>query len=93
MLTNLNDMDPQVKQASMQHVMTVQQRYLNLLPLLARINHARLLTFPTKQHHFVGGLNLVRIGPIDLIIFGWPCQGLSQANTSQGLSNPMSGLF
>jgi site-specific DNA-cytosine methylase len=92
-LANINQKDPQVKQASMEHVMTVQLRYLNLLTLLARINHTRLLTFPTKQHHFVEAINLVRIEPITLIIFEWPCQGLSQANIGQGLSNPMLGLF
>jgi hypothetical protein len=77
----------------MQHVMMVQQRYPNLLPLLARINHTKLLMFVIKQHHFVGVLDLVRIGPIALIIFEWPCQGLSQTCTSQGLPNPMSSLF
>ncbi len=61
MLANINENDPQVKQASMQHIMMVQQRYPNLLPLLVRINHTRLLVFPTKQHHFVGVLDLVKI--------------------------------
>jgi site-specific DNA-cytosine methylase len=92
-LANINEKDPQVKLASMQHVMMVQQRYPNLLPLLAKINHTKLLAFSIKQHHFVGALDLVRIGPIALIIFGWPCQGLSQIGTSQGLPNPMSSLF
>jgi site-specific DNA-cytosine methylase len=92
-LANINEKDPQVKQASMQHIMMEQQRYPNLLPLLARINHTRLLGFHSKQHHFVGVLDLVRIGPIALIIFEWPCQGLSQVGSSQGLSDPMLGLF
>jgi site-specific DNA-cytosine methylase len=30
---------------------------------------------------------------MDLVIFGWLCQGLSQVGTSQGLSDPRSGLI
>jgi site-specific DNA-cytosine methylase len=41
----------------------------------------------------MGALNLARIGLIDLVIFGWLCQGLSQAGMGQGLSNPKLGLF
>jgi hypothetical protein len=43
--------DPQVKQASMRHVMTLQQRS----PFVTNINHTWLSMFFTKQHHFVGG--------------------------------------
>ncbi len=93
MLANNHEKDPEVKQACIQNVMMIQQRYSNLLPLLAKINHTRLLAFLTKQYHFARALDLVRIGQIVVIIFEWPCQGLSQVSTSQGLSNPMSGLF
>jgi site-specific DNA-cytosine methylase len=37
--------------------------------------------------------DLDSIRPVDLVISGWPCQGLSQVGTGQGLSNPRSGLF
>jgi site-specific DNA-cytosine methylase len=40
-----------------------------------------------------GALNLARIGPIDLVISRWPCQGLSQVGMGQGLSNLRSSLF
>jgi site-specific DNA-cytosine methylase len=41
----------------------------------------------------LGVLDLARIGPIDLVISGWLCQGFSQVGTSSGFSNPKLGLF
>jgi len=38
-------------------------------------------------------LDLARIGPIDLVISRWLCQGLSQVGMGQGLSDPKSNLF
>jgi hypothetical protein len=43
--------DPQAKQASMWHVVMLQQS-----PLVMNIGHIRLSTFFTKQHHFIGGV-------------------------------------
>ena len=37
--------------------------------------------------------NLKRLGHVDLIIVGWPCQGHLRAGTSQGLDDPRSSLF
>ncbi|KAK9818641.1 hypothetical protein WJX74_007278 [Apatococcus lobatus] len=35
-----------------------------------------------------------QLGPFDLIVTAWPCQGLSKANrTAQGLADARSGLF
>jgi len=59
--------DPQAIQASMWHVMMLQQRYPHLLPT------------PTKQGYqcslpsniaLLWAPNLAKIGPIDLVIFG-----------------------
>jgi site-specific DNA-cytosine methylase len=41
----------------------------------------------------LGAHDLDRIGPMDLVISGWPCQGLSQTCIGQGLSNPRSRLL
>ena len=37
--------------------------------------------------------DLKRLGHVDLIIVGWPCQGHSRAGTGQGLDDPRSSLF
>jgi site-specific DNA-cytosine methylase len=33
------------------------------------------------------------LGPMDLIILGWECQGFSVARFGEGLSDTRSGLF
>ncbi len=34
------------------------------------------------------------LGPFNLVVAAWPCQGLSRANrNAQGLADPRSGLF
>ncbi len=38
-------------------------------------------------------LVLAKIGPIDLVIYRWLCQGLSQVGMGQGLLDPKSSLF
>jgi len=35
----------------------------------------------------------VRVGPIDLVIIGWPCQGHTQADHGEGLHDPRSRMF
>ncbi len=42
--------DPQAKQASMWHVMMLQQS-----PLVTNIGHIGLSVFLAKRHHFIGG--------------------------------------
>ncbi len=81
---------PQVEQASMRHVMMLQQKYPHLLPTS---------TIHGYQHFLPNNItllrvpNLARIGPIHLVIFRWMCQGLSQVSMGQGFSNPKLGLF
>jgi site-specific DNA-cytosine methylase len=82
--------DPQARQASMQHVMMLQQSYPHLLPTSSIHGYQHSLL---SNITLLGTLDLAKSGPIDLVIFGWPCQGLSQAGTNQGLSNPKSSLF
>ncbi len=82
--------DPQARQASMRHVMMLQQRYPHLLPTLAIHGYQHSLL---NNIALLGAPNLARIGPIDLVFFGWLCQVLSHAGTSQGFSNPKSSLI
>jgi hypothetical protein len=37
--------------------------------------------------------HLRELGPINLVVAGWPCQGSSTAGTGQGLDDARSGLF
>ena len=37
--------------------------------------------------------DLRRVGHVDLVIAGWPCQGHSRAGSGRGLDDPRSGLF
>jgi len=54
--------------------MMLQQRYPHLLPTLAIQGYQRSLP---NNITLLGVLDLARIGPIDLVIPGWLCQGLS----------------
>jgi hypothetical protein len=35
----------------------------------------------------------VRVGPIDLVIAGWPCQGHTRVSHGEGLHDPRSCMF
>jgi hypothetical protein len=72
--------DPQARQASMWHVMMLQQRYPHLLPTLAIQGYQHSLL---NNITLLGALNLTRIGRINLVIFGWSCQGLLQVGMGQ----------
>ena len=41
----------------------------------------------------VSEANLRRLGPVDLVIAGWPCQGHSRAAACQGLDDTISSFF
>jgi len=58
----------------MWHVMMLQQMYPHLLPTWAIQGYQRSLP---NNITLLGALDWARIGPIDLVISGWLCQGLS----------------
>jgi hypothetical protein len=35
----------------------------------------------------------MRVGPIDLVIAGWPCQGHTRVSRGEGLHDPQSCMF
>ena len=41
----------------------------------------------------IGEDDLYRLGRVDLVIVGWPCQGHSRAGLEKGLQDPRSELF
>ncbi len=42
----------------------------------------------TIKHCIVGAQDLARVGPIDLVIVGWPCQGHTRVGHGEGLCDP-----
>ncbi len=61
--------DPQARQASMRHVMMLQQRYPYLLPTSIQGYQCSL----PRNITLLGTLDLAWIVPINLVIYGWPC--------------------
>ncbi|CAM6104818.1 unnamed protein product [Calypogeia fissa] len=41
----------------------------------------------------LGAPDLERVGPVDLVIAGWPCQGHTRVGRGRGLQDPKSGMF
>jgi site-specific DNA-cytosine methylase len=41
----------------------------------------------------LGAQDLARVGPINLVIAGWPCQGHTRASHGEGLRDPRSRMF
>jgi hypothetical protein len=66
--------DPQAKQTSMRHVMTLQQRYSNFLSTSTIKGYQRSLS---GNITLLGVPNLIKVGPIELVISRWSCQSLS----------------
>jgi site-specific DNA-cytosine methylase len=41
----------------------------------------------------LGAQDLAKVGPIDLVIVGWPCQGHTRASNGEGLCDPQFRMF
>jgi site-specific DNA-cytosine methylase len=50
-------------------------------------------TFLLSDIQLIQKKHMELLGPIDLIILGWECQGFSAAGFGEGLSDTRSGLF
>jgi hypothetical protein len=61
------------------------RRYPELLPRSAIRGYQRVLS---SNIALLGAQDLTRVGPIDLVITGWPCQGHTQAGRGEGLHDP-----
>lgn len=60
-------------------------------PFPIRVTTKRL---PFVKHYGdVSKINGAEIEPVDIITFGSPCQGMSQAGKRMGLADPRSSLF
>jgi site-specific DNA-cytosine methylase len=74
-----------VRRVSLCHLALLMRRYLELLPRLAIQKYQRALP---SNIALLGVQDLARVGPIDLVIVGWPCQGHTRAGHGEGLRDP-----
>jgi hypothetical protein len=64
--------DEVARRVSSRHLALLMRRYPELLPRSAIRGYERALP---SDIELLGAQDLARVGPIDLVIAGWPCQG------------------
>ena len=79
-----------VRRSAMHHLQQLQMRYPRQLS--ASAIQGCMSRIPTDIA-LIGYEDLKRLGRVDLVVAGWPCQGHSRAGLGQGLQDPRSGLF
>ncbi len=79
-----------VRKAAKHHLQQLQMRYPKQLP--ASAIQGCMSRLPSDIA-LIGEEDLLRLGRVDLVIAGWPCQGHSRAGLGQGLQDPRSTLF
>jgi hypothetical protein len=78
------------RRVSLCHLALLVWRYPELLPRSAIRGYHRALP---SDIALLGAQDLARVGPIDLVIVGWPCQGHTRAGRGEGLHDPRSPMF
>ena len=61
-----------------------------------QLDPAAIRVFFAHLHHdvtLISEANLQRLGPVDMVIAGWPCQGHSRARAGRGLEDPRSSFL
>jgi hypothetical protein len=84
------DIDPVARRVAGAHIRTLRQRYPTLLPREAT---RRCFTALSNDIHLVDDVQLRLLGRVDLVIAGWPCQGMSMAGNQNGLQDRRIALF
>jgi hypothetical protein len=79
-----------VKRVSSRHLALLMRRYLELLQRSAIQGYQRALP---SDIALLGAQDLAKVGPIKLVIAGWPCQGHTRAGRGEGLHEPQSRIF
>jgi site-specific DNA-cytosine methylase len=82
--------DETTKRVSSRHLALLMQQYLELLPRSAIRRYQRALP---SDIALLGAQDLVRVGPIDLVIAGWPCQGHTRVGCGERLRDLRSRMF
>ena len=79
-----------VSTAAKHHLQQLQMRYPKQLP--ASAIQGCMSRLPADIA-LIGQEDLQRLGRVDLVMAGWPCQGHSRAGLGLGLQDPRSALF
>jgi site-specific DNA-cytosine methylase len=82
--------DETIKKVSSHHLALLMRRYPKLLPRSAIRGYQQVLP---SNIALLGAQDLTRVGPIDLVIARWPCQGHTQASCGEGLRDLRSRKF
>ncbi|BBN08134.1 hypothetical protein Mp_4g09160 [Marchantia polymorpha subsp. ruderalis] len=82
--------DETARRVSSRHVTQLMQRFPLLLPRSAVRGYQKALPADIS---LLGAPDLDRVGHIDLVIAGWPCQGHTRAGHGAGLHDPRSRMF
>ena len=84
------DIDPVARQVARAHIQTLHQQYPTLLPREAT---RRCFTALFDDIRLIDNVQLRLLGRVDLVIAGWPCQGMSMAGKQYGLHDRRTALF
>jgi len=82
--------DETTKRVSSRYLALLMWRYPKLLPRSAIRGYQRALPLDIA---LLGAQDLARVGPINLVIVRWPCQGHNRAGCGEGLCDPRSHIF
>jgi len=82
--------DETTKKVSSRHLTLLMRRYLELLPKSAIREYQRALPLDIT---LLGAQDLARVGPINLVITGWPCQGHTRAGRGEELRDFRFHMF
>jgi hypothetical protein len=82
--------DEAARRVSSRHLALLMRRYPELLPRSAIRGYQRALPLDIA---LLGAHDIAKVGPIDLVIAGWPCQGHTRAGRGEGLHDLRSHMF
>jgi site-specific DNA-cytosine methylase len=77
--------DETARKVSLHHLALLMRRYPELLSRSVIQRYQRALPLDIA---LLGAQDLARVGPINLVIAGWPCQGHTWAGCGEGLHDP-----
>jgi site-specific DNA-cytosine methylase len=84
------DNDNLAKRVAIRHIARLRAQFPTLLPRSAT---KRAFIVLPSDISLISREEITRHGPIDLVIAGWPCQGMSMAGHQNGLHDARSARF
>jgi site-specific DNA-cytosine methylase len=84
---NINPIAKQVAASRMMELITI------FPPWFATIAWKASFTFLPSAIQLIQKKHMELLGPMDIIILGWECQGFSLARFGEGFNDTRSGLF